>query len=266
MREACVLEETNLYYKAIQKDLAVWEKKMAKRPRHINRTSKKVQTKIQNLIPKKAQGAITVGIKMMVETVMTGSSLLTTTKQNQNATLAEGDYLVEKTYDAYHKVAVAQGIGFGLGGFLVNLADIPAMLSYKVKFLFDCGKLYGFDVDEPSERLFMLHVFQLAYSCDQRRAEIFSLMQNWDSNAHEMDIDWESLQIEYRDYLDIAKLMQLLPVVGAVAGGAANHNLMKKLKITAMNAYRMRIIRQMEVLAHNESHSDESASRAEMIN
>jgi len=121
------------------------------------------------------------------------------------------------------------------------------MLSIKVKFLFDCGKLYGFNVDEPTERLFMLYIFQLAYSCDQRRAEIFTMIQNWDSFAQHIDIDWEKLQIEYRDYLDIAKLLQLLPVIGAVAGGAANHGLMKKLKVTAMNAYRMRILERINM-------------------
>jgi hypothetical protein len=36
--------------------------------------------------------------------------------------------------------------------------------------------------------------------------------------------------------------MQLLPVVGSVAGATANHSLMKKLKTTAMNCYRMRIL------------------------
>jgi len=244
MQQACVLEETNLYYKAIKKELAAWEKQMTKRPRYINKQSKKVQAKLHGLVPQKAQDVITAAIKTTAETILTGSSMLTETKQNQMAALAEGDYLVDKAYDAYHAVAVAQGAGFGLGGFLINLADIPAMLSIKVKFLFDCCKLYGFNADEPAERLFMLHVFQLAYSCDQKRSEIFELMQDWDNHVQEMDMDWEALQIEYRDYLDIAKLLQLVPIVGAVAGGAANHNLMKKLKVTAMNAYRMRVLGQ----------------------
>jgi hypothetical protein len=246
MREACVLDESNLYYKTIKKELADWEKDMTRRPGFANRTSKKLQTRIHKLVPQKAQDVITAAIKTTVETILTGSAMLTITKQNQNPALAESDYLADKAYDTYHKVALAQGIGFGLGGFLINLADIPAMLSYKVKFLFDCCKLYGFDPDQKAERLFMLHIFQLAFSCDEKRAEIFNFMQNWDANVQEMDIDWQTLQIEYRDYLDIAKLLQLLPVVGAAAGAAANHNLMKKLKITAMNAYRMRILGHLE--------------------
>jgi len=236
------VEEANLYYQTIKKELAAWEKQMTKHPGMINRTSKKVQSKIQGIIPQKAQNIITAAIKTMVETILSGSGLITKTKQAQNPTLAESDFLVEKAYDTYHKIAVAQGIGFGLGGILINLADFPALLSLKVKFLFDCGKLYGFDIDQKSERLFILYVFQLAFSGDQRRLEIFPLIQNWDAQVQNIEMNWETLQIEYRDYLDIAKLLQLLPVVGALAGGAANHSLIKKLKVTAMNAYRLRVM------------------------
>ena len=240
------MKETSLYYKTILKELSTWEKQMVKPPSYVNRASKTVQSKIQSLIPRRVQDFITASVKAMVEAILSGSSLLTKTEQSISPTLSESDFMVEKVYDTYHKLAVAQGVGFGLGGVLINLADLPALLSIKVKFLFDCGKLYGFDVDQKAERLFMLYVFQLAFSSDQRRIEIFPLIKNWDNHSQHVDMDWESLQMEYRDYLDIAKLLQLLPIVGAIAGGVANHNLIRKLKITAMNAYRMRVIAQSE--------------------
>jgi hypothetical protein len=235
-------DESNLYYKTIKKELTAWEKQITKRPSITNRMSKNLQTKLQNLIPRKAQEVITLAIKAMIETVLSGSSLITKEKKATNPTLSESDFLVERIFSTYHKMAVAQGVGFGLGGFLINLADLPALLTIKVKFLFDCGKLYGFDVNQKTERLFMLYVFQLAYCSDARRLEIFPIIREWDKHAEQIEMDWERLQIEYRDYLDIAKLLQLLPVVGAVAGGTANHNLIKKLKKTAMNCYRLRIM------------------------
>jgi len=216
---------------------------MTKSPSFINRTSKTVQRKIQSIVPAKVQNLITGAIKVMIETVISGSSMLTKTESVQQPSLAESDYLLTKLYPTYHKIAVAQGVGFGLGGFLINLADIPALLTIKTKFLFDCCKLYGFDIDDPNERAFMLYVFQLAYCCDERRLEIFPIIKNWDSYVENTTVDWEKLQLEYRDYLDIAKLLQLLPMVGAVAGGAANHSLMSKLKATAMNCYRLRVLR-----------------------
>ena len=237
------MNSSNLYYKTIMKELAAWEKQITKPPSLTNRLSKGLQTKVQNLIPQKAQDIITSAIKTMIETVLSGSSLLTKEKKAVNPALAESDFLVERAYNTYHKMAVAQGIGFGLGGFFINLADLPALMTIKVKFLFDCGKLYGFDVDQKTERLFMLHVFQLAYCSDQRRLEIFPIIREWDKYADQIEIDWEKLQIEYRDYMDIAKLLQLLPLVGAIAGGTANHGLIKKLKVTAMNCYRLRILK-----------------------
>ena len=236
------MDESSLYYETVQKELSAWEKQIRKDPGLGKRLSKKVQAKVHSVTPLKVQDLITASIKTMIETVLGSSRLLTKTKINRDPTLAESDFLVERAYQSYHKAAVAQGIGFGLGGFLVNLADMPALLTVQVKFLFDCCKLYGFDPDIKIERLFILHVFQLAYSSSRRGAEILPLIKDWDAQAQTLEADWEKLQMEYRDYMDIAKLMQLLPVVGAVAGGAANHNLMNRLKQTAMNAYRLRII------------------------
>lgn len=52
--------------------------------------------------------------------------------------------------------------------------------------------------------------------------------------------DWRTFQLEYRDYIDLAKLFQLIPVVGAVVGAYVNHRLTNKLGTNVMNAYRLR--------------------------
>lgn len=215
---------------------------MMKPPSAYSRLAKDAQSRFSGLMPKKVQNVITQAIKTFIETVLGASHFFTQTEPAKNPSLAEGDFMVEKAYSNYHKTAIVQGVGFGLGGVLINLADLPALLTLKVKFLFDCAKLYGFDMDKRSERVFMLYVFQLAFCSEERRLEIFPLIKNWDDHAHDMELDWETLQLEYRDYMDLAKMLQFLPVVGALAGGAANHSLMSKLKATAMNCYRMRLI------------------------
>ena len=236
------LSGEGLYYRTVRKELSAWEKQMLKRPGVANRASKALQGKIHGIVPQKAQDMITASVKTLIETVITGSGLLDKREPAVSPTLAESDYLAERAFEVYYRTAVAQGIGFGLGGVLINLADFPALMSIKVKFLFDCAKLYGYDVHERNERLFILHVFQLAFCGDSRRLEVYRIIKEWDKRADDISLDWERLQIEYRDYLDIAKLLQLLPIVGAVAGGAANHNLMKKLKVTAVNCYRLRYL------------------------
>jgi hypothetical protein len=45
---------------------------------------------------------------------------------------------------------------------------------------------------------------------------------------------------EYRDTIDVAKLFQLVPGIGAPVGAYVNHRFTYRLGTTAMNAYRMR--------------------------
>lgn len=63
--------------------------------------------------------------------------------------------------------------------------------------------------------------------------------------------DWRNFQQEYRDYLDIAKMAQLIPVIGAPVGIVVNNRLIKKLGRTAMNAYRMRIFEDENLVVKN---------------
>ena len=139
-----------------------------------------------------------------------------------------------------------EGAGTGAGGILLGLADFPLLLSIKMKFLFDVAAIYGFDTKAYDERLFLLHVFQLAYSSDTLRQETLEKIENWEEMKHTLtDMDWQVFQQEYRDHIDLAKMLQLLPGIGAAVGAYANYNLLDQLGETAMNAYRLRILKEL---------------------
>ena len=113
--------------------------------------------------------------------------------------------------------------------------------------LFDIASLYGFDVKDYRERLYILHVFQLAFSSNEERKKVYLKIEDWNNVRHTLpedihDFDWHTFQQEYRDYIDIAKLAQLIPFIGAAVGAIANYRLINKLGITAIQAYRMRLI------------------------
>ena len=167
------------------------------------------------------------------------ASFITNLGDTSGMTLAESEYLILKKFQGYKNTAVGEGALTGAGGFLVGLADLPALLGIKIKFLFDCAALYGYDVHDPSERLFILYVFQLAFSSRDHRLDCFQKLADWDNKRPE-EPDWEKFQLEYRDYLDISKLLQMLPIIGAPVGAIANNNLIERLRENAMNAYRMR--------------------------
>ncbi|WP_349318677.1 EcsC family protein [Chitinophaga sp. MM2321] len=227
-------------------ELETWQHKMQARSSLVDRLSKSVQSRINRIIPQKVHDAITVTIKQMVRGVLFGA-IYTVPKGADFASLYDLEEAVLRRVDYYRKAAAAEGGITGAGGILLGLADFPILLGMKLKLLFDIATFYGFDVKDYKERLYILYIFQLAFSSQEHRRNVFENMVDWKEKSNQLpdDIhgfDWQSFQIEYRDHIDLVKIGQLLPVVGAVVGVVANYRLITKLGVTAMNAYRMRIL------------------------
>lgn len=226
-------------------ELKQWQKEMLRNPTILNKLSKKVQTKLNNYIPEKIHKAITSTIKQMVRGVLFGAQY-TTKKPASIHTLQQTEETIERLVKTYKHTAAFEGGVTGAGGILLGLADFPILLGIKLKMLFDVAALYGFDVKDYKERVYILHIFQLAFSSHEQRKEVFLQMLNWDEKKHQLPsdvnaFDWRTFQQEYRDYIDLAKMAQLVPGIGAVVGIVANYKLIKQLGYTAINAYRMRL-------------------------
>lgn len=84
-------------------------------------------------------------------------------------------------------------------------------------------------------------MFQLAFSSDDHRKEIWKAIETWDTEK-ENHMDWEKFQQEYRDYIDLAKMLQLVPIIGAPVGAYANYQLLQRLGEVTMNCYRLRLL------------------------
>lgn len=231
------------YNQKLDRELEIWKRKMVKRSSLINRMSKSAQTKMNELIPEKFHTIMTESIKNMVKATLVGSNLTTNKHQAEGISLYERDELLRQKLSTYRKTAVIEGAGTGAGGILLGMADFPLLLSIKMKFLFEAAAVYGYDTSKYEERLFILHIFQLAFSSDEKRKETFYIIENWEEEKKALaDMDWRVFQQEYRDYIDLVKMFQLIPGIGAVVGAYANYNLLDQLGETAMNAFRMRII------------------------
>jgi len=233
------------YEQLAHTELSSWQRRMSRKPGIVDRMSKNMQVRLNRIIPEKIHKALTATIKQMVRGVLFGSALALP-KRKKSATLLEIEEEVKKKIDFYKHAAAAEGGVTGAGGILLGLADFPLLLGLKIKMLFDIAAIYGFDVNDYKERLYILHIFQLAFSSQQHRRLVFEQIENWDLKSKELpkDIhafDWRSFQQEYRDYIDLAKLAQLIPGIGAVVGLVVNYQLLNKLGQTAMNAYRMRM-------------------------
>jgi uncharacterized protein (DUF697 family) len=240
------------YEEKVYSLLNEWQQKMQRKPSVTNRIAKRIQNKINNIIPEKLHKIITVTIEKMVKAVLFGAKYTTINKLAANASLQLRESYIKQQINIYQKTATIEGAVTGAGGILMGLADFPVLIGIKMKLLFNIAALYGFNVKDYKERLYILYVFQLAYSSQQRRNEVYDLLQNWDDYsvllpANADEFDWRTFQQEYRDYIDLAKMAQLVPVIGAAVGAITNYQLIAQLGETAMNCYRMRILKPLRI-------------------
>lgn len=233
------------YIETVRIDHNKWKKKMMKRVSIINKVTSKTQGKFNSILPEKYHEIITASIKTMVKSVLFGYQYITK-EPYRNLTLEERENLVRDKINFYKKTAMVEGAATGAGGLLLGLADFPLLLGIKVKLLYDIAAIYGFDVRDYKERIYILNIMQLSFSSQEHMKRVYYNMANWRYYENKLpsdinDFDWRKFQQEYRDYLDLAKLFQLVPFIGAAVGLLVNGRLLDKLGYTAINAYRLRL-------------------------
>jgi uncharacterized protein (DUF697 family) len=239
-----------LYETQVQAELELWKLRMRKSPSFSAMLAKRFQNRINRVIPEKVHQAITLAIRQMTRAVLFGAGF-TTRPPVRPETLETCERKVLEKIKFYRNTAAAEGAITGAGGILLGLADFPLWLTLKMKMLFEVGSVYGYDTSRYQERVYMLHIFELSFSSPLHRNKVFDILAHWDEYEKTLpsdikDFDWRNFQQEYRDYIDIAKLLQLVPGIGAAVGAVVNHRLTMKLGKTAMNAYRMRLLKDLK--------------------
>jgi uncharacterized protein (DUF697 family) len=234
------------YTNYAQAELGLWLFQMKKSPSIVGRLTYGLQSKINTLIPDKVHQVITTAIENIVKLVISGSSWMVP-RPVEELTLKARELKVKSRIKWYRNSASVEGAVTGSGGILLGFADFPAFLTIKMKMLFDIAALYGMDTKDYQERIFLLYIFQLSFSNQGRRNELISLLENWNTYRHELPedlslFDWRTFQLDYRDYIDLVKLAQLIPIIGAGVGAIANYRLTEHLGKNAMNAFRLRVL------------------------
>ncbi len=72
-------------------------------------------------------------------------------------------------------------------------------------------------------------------------------MVDWNEKSKDLPEDihqfgWRKFQQEYRDYIALVKIAEMIPFIGAPVGFMVNPRLIDKPGKTVMNAYRMRVL------------------------
>lgn len=234
------------YEKTAFKELQAWKREMQRKQRLLGMLSRQLQKRINRAIPEKVHEVITTAIKHMTRAVFFGVEFITPPAL-ENSSLQERETKVDSKIKFYARTAAAEGAVTGAGGILLGLADFPLWLTVKMKMLFEIAAAYGYNTSDLKERIYLLHIFEITFSNQQRRREIFRILDDWDNHSKNLpddinSFDWRTFQQQYRDYIDLAKLLQLVPGIGAPVGAVVNLRLTNKLGNTAKNAYRLRTL------------------------
>jgi hypothetical protein len=234
----------SLYELQQLRKLKAWQRTMKSAPGLFNKLTARVQKKINAYIPQKVHDSITLVIKKMIEGVLFTSEFIKPAI-SQHRDLEDIERSVTTRLEYYRSSAAVEGGVTGFSGILGSLADFPILIGIKIKFLFDVAAVYGYDTSDLKERVYLLHIFQLAFSNPTHRAGVFQKLAGWASNSETIPgdihgIDWQNFQQQYRDYIDLAKMAQMLPGIGAAVGLVVNYRLLNQLGNTAIMCYRMR--------------------------
>ena len=236
-------DDDRQYEARVLAEAEAWRERQLRRPGLWDMTTRATQDRINKIIPERVHQIVTSGVELTTRGIMAGAEW-TTAKPLLHGDLRTREDLIRTRIDLYRTTASAEGGVAGAGGFLLAAADFPALLAIKVKLLAEIGALYGHSGKSLSERLYLLRIFQMAFSSAKHRPEALSALEAAGRGLHQperiQDFDWRRFQLEYRDYIDLAKLAQLIPVIGAPVGAVVNWRLTTRLATTAMNAYRLR--------------------------
>lgn len=228
---------------AIRRELEAWRGRVLKRPGLWDKASRAAQDRINRTIPERVHAVVTSGVEAMTKGILTGSEALRA-RPPAGGSLAAREAKARAMIHVYRTTAGVEGGVAGAGGFLLAAADFPALMAIKVRMLADIVAVYGWGGGAPAERLFLLHIFHLAFASPKRRPEALKALEDWIAGVNQpdrvADYDWRRFQQEYRDYIDLAKMAQLIPVVGAPIGAVVNWRLVERLGETAMMACRLR--------------------------
>ena len=232
------------YEQAVRTELTRWQQAMQKPPSTFGRLSTSLQQRINRIIPDRIHSVY--GDHQANDAGCSVRGRLPVPTPGRK-TLIQRDAAVARRIEFYKKTSAAEGGVTGAGGFLLGLADFPILLALKMKMLFEIASLYGYSVKDYRERVFILYIFQLAFSSQERRQVVYQHIANWPEHSRQLpddinQFDWLTFQQEYRDYIDLAKMAQLIPGIGAAVGIVVNYRLVNQLGRTAMNAYRMRLL------------------------
>ncbi|BFH13117.1 EcsC family protein [Paenibacillus melissococcoides] len=165
----------------------------------------------------------------------------------QSLPLAICDAAAAEVMEVNKKVAFAQGATTGFGGLFTLAVDIPAVLGLALKALQETAICYGFDPDDPRERVFIVKCMQFTTSDVVGKQAILKDVADYDNPERERAglsemQGWRETMASFTDSFGWKKLFQTIPILGMVFGSFSNRSLIHDMAETGQYLYRKRAI------------------------
>lgn len=147
------------------------------------------------------------------------------------------------------KFAAAQGAATGIGGIFTIAADIPLVLGQSLKVLQEMALCYGYDPNDPKERVFIVKCLQFSSADIVGKKAVLEELAAFDDELNSDQVfsqiqGWREVVQSYTDSFGMKKLFQLIPIAGIVFGSISNKGTIGDVAETGKMLYKKRRINQ----------------------
>ncbi|SEL03034.1 EcsC family protein [Paenibacillus sp. OK003] len=159
------------------------------------------------------------------------------------------DRTADNITDSRTRFAAAQGAATGIGGIVTIAADIPMVMGLSLKVLQEMALCYGYDPDEPRERIFIVKCLQFSSADIVGKKAIIDELADYDNPDKQVEVisqmqGWREVFNSYSESFGWKKLFQLIPIAGMVFGSVSNKNTIRDVAEAGKMLYKKRLILQ----------------------
>lgn len=167
----------------------------------------------------------------------------------ENLPLELLDRVADNITESRTRFAAAQGAATGIGGIVTIAADIPMVMGFSLKVLQEMALCYGYDPDEPLERIFIVKCLQFSSADIVGKKAIIEELADYDNPDKPIEVvsqmqGWREVFNSYSESFGWKKLFQLIPIAGMVFGSVSNKNTIRDVAEAGKMLYKKRLILQ----------------------
>lgn len=159
------------------------------------------------------------------------------------------DQAADEITESRTRLAAVQGATTGVGGIVTLAADIPLVIGLSLKVLQEIALCYGYDPDDPLERIFIVKCLQFASADIVGKRAILEELALYDDESKQVQLvsqmqGWREVFNTYAESFGWKKLFQLIPVAGMLFGSISNRSTISNVAETGKMLYKKRLIQQ----------------------